>query len=465
MIPFNKNILPRLKGSYIVGGSIRDLLLGRTPIDYDIAVTGNPEQFAKQLMAKSDGHLVRLGKPGKMIIRVISGNLIFDITSLNGTSIEDDLNQRDFTINAIAYDLYSEEIIDCLGGLQDLADKKVRMVTNDIFKKDPVRLIRAYRIGACLNFEIEDTTAKTITSDTKLLKNIPGERMRAELLSMLGTSTSYLYLSQMATSGLLTAIFPDLDRLKGCFQNHYHHFDGFEHTLRAYGHLETLLNDPGKFLPDMSDKIHQYIDNNKPALIKCAILLHDIGKPLMKTLDGSGKCHFYGHARKSADMAQKISQGLRFSNLERQFIDGIIRNHMKPLSLFIAYEKKTLTQKGITRFYKKCGEYTPALLLTAIADTQAKQNKINHKNNAFMAFLKKMIFEYFYNFQPISNEPPLITGRDLIHVFGLKPSPLFRKFLDLVDDAKLTKTIKNRSEALELIREFLIRTSRNQTGS
>lgn len=455
MIPFNKNILPRLKGTYIIGGSVRDLLLGRTPTDYDIAVTGNPEQFAEKLIAKSDGHLVRLGKPGQMIIRVISGDLIFDITSLNGTSIEDNLNQRDFTINAIAYDLYSERIIDCLGGLQDLADKKVRMVSKEIFKKDPVRLIRAYRIGACLNFEIEAKTVTAITSYTKLLKNIAGERIRVELFTMLGTSTSYVYLSQMAISGLLTAIFPDLDRLKGCFQNHHHHFDGFEHTMRAYGHLETLLNDPGKILPDTSAKIHQYIHKNKPALIKCAILLHDIGKPLMKTLDSSGKCHFYGHARKSADMAQKISQRLRFSNHERQFIDGIIRNHMKPLSLFTAYEKKTLTQKGITRFYKKCGEYTPALLLSAIADTKAKQNKLNEKNKALKSFLKKMIFEYFYHYQPISDEPPLVTGRDLIHVFGLTPSPLFRKILDLVDDAKLTKTIENRSEALELIKDVL----------
>lgn len=455
MIQFNKNILPRLKGTYIIGGSVRDLLLGRTPTDYDIAVTGNPEQYAKKIIAQSDGHLVRLGKPGRMTIRVISGDIIFDITSLNGTFIEGNLNQRDFTINAIAYDLYSEEIIDCLGGLRDLADKKVRMVSKEIFKKDPVRLIRAYRIGACLNFEIEAKTAKAIKSNTKLLKIIPGERIRVELFTMLGTSTSYLYLSQMAISGLLTAIFPDLDRLKGCFQSHYHHFDVFEHTMRAYGHLETILNDPGKILPDTSTKIHQYIDKNKPALIKCAILLHDIGKPLMKTLDSSGNCHFYGHARKSADMAQKISQRLRFSNHERQFIDGIIRNHMKPLSLFTAYEKKTLTQKSITRFYKKCGGYTPALLLAAIADTKAKQNLINQRNKAFKSFLKKMIFEYFYNYQPLSDEPPLITGRDLIHVFGLTPSPLFRKILDLVDDAKLTKIIKNRSEALELIRDVL----------
>jgi UTP:GlnB (protein PII) uridylyltransferase len=272
---------------------------------------------------------------------------------------------------------------------------------------------------------------------------------------MLETSTSYLYLSQMATGGLLTAIFPDLTRLKGCFQNHYHHFDVFEHTMRAYRHLETMLKEPGKILPDTSIKIRQYLSENRPALIKCAILLHDIGKPMVKTLDSSNKCHFYGHARKSADMAQKICQGLKFSNHEKQFIDGIIRNHMKPLSLFTACEKKTLTQKGISRFYKKCGNHTPALLWATLADLKAKKDNIDQKDRAFMSFLKKMIHDYFYSYQPLSQEPSLITGHDLIHVFGLSPSPLFKKILNLVDDAKLAGIINTRSEAIELVRDYL----------
>jgi len=455
MIQLKKDFLPRLKGTYVIGGSIRDLLLGRTPIDYDIAVTGNPEKFAKKIISKSAGHFVRIGKPGQMIFRVISADTIFDITPLNGISIEDDLKKRDFTVNAIAYDLFSEKIIDCLGGLQDLAGRKIRMISKEIFKKDPVRLIRAYRIAACLNFEIEPQTAGTIKLNVRLLKNIPGERIRAELFTMLDASKSYPYLSQMADSGLLFTIFPDLGRLKGCDQNNYHHFDVFEHTMRAYRHLETMLNDPGKVLPDTSIKIRQYLNKNRKALIKCAILLHDIGKPLVKTLDRNSKYHFYGHARKGADMAEKIGQRLRFSNHEKQFVDHIIRNHMKPLSLFTAYEKKTLTQKGISRFYKKCGDLAPALLLVATADVKAKKDKISQKNMGFISFIQKMIHDYFYIFQPLSQEPPLITGHDLIHMFGLTPSPLFKKILNLVDEAKFADTINNRSEAIKLVRDYL----------
>lgn len=455
MIPFNKDILPETKDTYIVGGTIRDLLLHRTPTDYDIAVTGDPENFAEKLAERTKGHVIKLGKPGQTTIRVASGDKIFDITSLNGTSIEDDLKKRDFTINAMAYHVYSEEVIDCLGGLQDLADKKIRMVSRKIFIKDPVRLIRAYRIGAHLNFRIESQTASTIKADAELIHNSAGERIRVELFSMLGTSKSYNYLSQMDNSRLLTEILPDLAPLKGCLQNRHHLYDVFEHTMKAYDHLEILLNELKKVLPDTFTQIRQYVDKNRPALIKCAILLHDIGKPLVKSTDSNGRSHFYGHARKSADLAQKISQKLRFSNHEKQFIDFIIRNHMKPLFLFTAHEKKILTQKSLTRFYKKCGDITPALLLHAIADIKAKQNGTHQRNRALIGFAKKMIYDFFNRFKPVSNEPPLITGHDLIKVFGLTPSPLFKKILDLVDEAKLTHTIKNRAEALALVKEYL----------
>ena len=455
MIHFNPDIFPQKKGAYIIGGSIRDLLLDRIPTDYDIAVKENPKKFAEKMAKNISGRLVRMGKPGQMIIRVVSDDHIFDITSLNGCSIENDLKKRDFTINAMAYDLSSGEIIDCLGGLRDLADKKVRMVSTDIFRKDPIRLIRAYRIGACLNFEIESQTASIIRAYAKLIKNSAGERIRGEIVKMLRTSKSYYYLSQMDDAGLLTAIFPDLDGLKGCLQNSHHLYDVFEHTMQAYHHLETILNNPAGLLPDTCIQIRRYIDEDITVLLKYAILLHDIGKPFVTNIDNRGTIHFYGHSRESADLAQKISQKLRFSNREKRFIDFIIRNHSNPLFLFTAYQKKTLTHKGVTRFFIKCGENTPALLLHTLADIMAKRDKPNQTNKAFIGFAKEMIHDFFYSFKPKIKEPPLITGRDLIHEFELTPSPLFKSILNLVEEEKLTNKIKSRDEALTLVRDYL----------
>ncbi len=455
MLQFIKSILPRQKGAYIIGGSIRDLLLGRVPADYDIAFAGNPEKFAKKILALSGGHFVRLGKSDQVIFRVISDGMIFDIASLNGASVEEDLKKRDFTVNAIAYDLYSEKIIDCLGGLKDLADKKVRMVSYNIFQKDPVRLIRAYRIGACLNFKIESQTTDAIALHIKLLKNIAGERIRAELFSMLDASASYRYLTQMANNGLLGEVFPGFSRLKGCYQKYRHPSDLLEHTLRSFEHIEIMMNKPEDILPDISQNICRYIEKIKPALIKCAILIHDIGKPLTKTIDRNGKYRFYGHALKSAGMAQAIGQKLRFSNQEQRFIHGIVRHHRIPLYLFKAYEKKASVKKGTIRFYKKCSDITPAVLLVAMADTQAKQDKMTSQGTNMILFLKMMLYDYFTNYRLLNAKPPLITGHDLIHVFGLAPSPLFKKILELVDEAKLTHAVNNRSEALDLVKRYL----------
>ena len=455
MLQFIKSILPRQKGVYIIGGSIRDLLLGRVPADYDIACAENPEKFAKKILARSGGHFVRLGKSDQVIFRVISDSMIFDIASLNGASIEEDLKKRDFTVNAIAYDLYSEKIIDCLGGLKDLADKKVRMVSNNIFQKDPVRLIRAYRIGACLNFKIESRTTDAIALHIKLLKNIAGERIRAELLSMLEASASYPYLTQMANNGLLGEVFPGFSRLKGCCQNDRHPSDLLEHTLRSFEHLEIILNKPEDILPGISGNIGRYIEKTKPALIKCAILIHDIEKPLTKTIDSNGKCRFYGHALKSARLTQAIGQKLRFSNQEQRFIHCIVRYHMIPLYLFKAYEKKTSIKKSVIRFYKKCSDITPAVLLAAMADTKAKQDKIMCQDSSIISFLKMLLDDYLSNYRLVNAKPSLINGHDLIRVFGLSPSPLFKKILELVDEAKLTHAVSNRSQALELVKNYL----------
>jgi tRNA nucleotidyltransferase/poly(A) polymerase len=225
--------------------------------------------------------------------------------------------------------------------------------------------------------------------------------------------------------------------------------------MKAYSHLETILNDLDKILPDTSIPMRQYLDEKKTVLLKYAILMHDIGKPWAKTVDNRGKIHFYGHPRKSADMAQKISQKLKFSNFEKRFVDFIIRNHLNPLFLFTAMQKKMLTHKGITRFFIKCGDITPAVLLHTLADTQAKRDTPNQANKAFICFVTDMIRNFFYDYNCKIKEPPLITGRDLIHEFGLTPSPLFKTILNLVQEEKLSGTIKSRSKALAWVRDYL----------
>ncbi|MBC8200285.1 MAG: CCA tRNA nucleotidyltransferase [Desulfobacteraceae bacterium] len=458
MIQINSNIIPKTKNAYLVGGSIRDVLLGLSPIDYDIAVLGNPEQFAKNIASKTSGRIIIMGKPGAAsggIIRVVSDDKIFDISSINDASIEDDLNQRDFTINAIAYSLSSGRIIDPLGGIQDLADKKIRMVSKQAFIKDPIRMIRAYRICALLNFKIDPQTVSAIKKDAKLIKNSAGERIRTELFKILLSYKAYYYLSQMANAGLLREILPELDALKGCMQNRYHSYDVFDHTMKAFCCLERILNNYSEYIPEIYNQNIKQLNKNKEYLLKFAILLHDIGKPAARSIDSQGNIHFYGHGKKGADMANKISKRLKLSTSERYYIDFIVRNHIRPLFLFISHQKKILTKKSITRFFIKCGDNTPALLLHTIADIQGKGNREDIKDAVFIEFAKAMLLRFFSDFMPEKIKPPLITGYDLIHEFGLTPSPLFKKILKIVQEERLSDKINTRQEALRLAKKIL----------
>jgi hypothetical protein len=259
----------------------------------------------------------------------------------------------------------------------------------------------------------------------------------------------------MDETGLLASIFPDLKRLKGCVQNRHHHYDVFEHTMKAYDCLEMIINDLAHFFPNTAMPIYNHIDENKIAFLKCAILLHDIGKPSVKTLDKGDIVHFYGHAKKSADMARNIGKRLKFAARETNFIDFIIRNHMRPLFLFAAHQKKALKRRGLTRFFIKCGDDTPYLLLHTIADIMSKRYDVTKKKESFISFIENVMDDFFNKFKPKSKTPPLISGYDLIHVFNLPPSPLFKTILNMVQEAKLENRIQSRGDALSIVREFL----------
>jgi len=210
MLNFDPNIFPKTEGAYIVGGSLRDLFLDQSPSDFDIAVLGDAEQFAREIALNTHGHMVELGKHDQRIIRIVSDDKIYDISPVTGTSIEKDLEKRDFTINAMAYNLYSGKVTDNFGGMDDLFNKKIRMVSKGVFRNDPVRLLRAFRIGASMNFEIDPQTESIIGQDAGLIRNSAGERIRTELFKMFQIPRSHHYLCIMADTGLLFEIFPEL---------------------------------------------------------------------------------------------------------------------------------------------------------------------------------------------------------------------------------------------------------------
>jgi tRNA nucleotidyltransferase/poly(A) polymerase len=457
MISFDMSFIPKKKGVYLVGGSLRDALLGRRPLDYDIVVRENPLAFATQIAKHRNGRLIFMGKPGRQLIRVVFKNALWDISTMKGDAIEEDLIHRDFTINALAYETATGKLIDILGGLGDFKKCRIRMVSASIFEKDPLRLLRAYRLAASLGFQLEPSTDACIKRDAHLIRRAAGERIRDELFKILSIPDSFTFISQMKASGLLLELLPELGALKGRCRNRHHAYDGLEHTLKAFCALEALLKNVGSQFPEYAGHLNHWFNHRKKPLLKCAVLLHDIGKPSCETRDNCGNTHFLGHQKTGSILAEKIGRRLRFANDEIHYIVFMVRNHLRPLSLFIARQNQALTDRGIARFFMKCEKHSLDILLHAVADIQAKKMTVEDSGaKAFTGFIQELVHRYFTRYIPVHSAPSIICGRDLMETLHLKPSPLFKTILSRVAEARLAGDIGNRDEALALAHEIAL---------
>lgn len=453
-LPLPSNVLAQTSGAYLVGGSVRDLICGRRPADYDIAVIHNAKGYAQKLAAKLKGRMVAIGKQDFPLYRVVKTPLIIDVTPVKGKDIAADLSDRDFTINALACELSTGNVIDTTGGVADIEQGVVRMVSAQAFQKDPVRLVRAYRMAARFDYHIESTTADTIASRATDIQSCAGERVWTELALILACPNSFHQIQQMVQSGLLTAIFPELSPLKGCHQSEPHHLDVFEHTLLAFQSLEKLLSHPPEQLNVQMLELIQTFPIEQQALLKLALLLHDVGKANQRTIDDLGKIHFYGHASASAKMAEPILQRLRLSKRQANWVEFIIANHSRPHDLFLLKQKENLTPKAIGNFLRHCGADTPHLTLHAIADNLGKDLADGCQPDALLAFFNQLLDAYFKTAEP-KESPPLLGGQDLMATFNLKPSPLIGALMKGIEEARLAGTISHRRQALEWANNYL----------
>lgn len=441
------------KTVYLVGGSVRDLIRGAVPTDYDVVVIGDPRAYAERLAGQIKTRVIELGGDRHTVYHLVSGKISIDITAAKGPDIEQDLLQRDFTINAMACSLADGRVVDVTTGLVDLSGGMVRMISPAVFQEDPVRLIRAYRMAATLGFRIDAETAGAIARQAALIRQSAGERVWGELRQILTTPGSHDQISAMARSSLLIAILPQLAQLKGCQQNRHHAHDVLDHTLQALTALEAIIEDPAPHFPAQAVQCIDEMDAGTRAILKLALLLHDVGKPDSRSVDASGRAHFYGHAKQSALLAQVIGRRLKLSNQDRGLLHFLVLYHQRPLSLFLSANRDfvRLPPKALGRFLRQSGSRTPLLLLHALADHLGK----GVAPDGMAAFIKLLMTAYFERMHP--PQMPLLNGNELMEAFGLPPSPLIGELLRRVEQASLAGTIRNRKEAMAWVATFLIK--------
>ncbi len=485
------------KQGYIVGGFIRDWLLGRQTNDVDIAVDGNALNIAKDVAKKLGGKFVLLDEANgiaRVVITEEEQQWHLDFSSFSG-DIETDLARRDFTINAIATKLGQLRhcfaspsllatpsarnfgsglrltamplLIDPFSGRDDLENKIVRAVSDQIFEADAARLLRAVRLAAELDFTIEPETESLIRRYSQSITKVPGERVREELLRLLAPPRAAYWLRYLDQLGLLLALIPELRESKGVEQPTVHFWDVFDHSLQTVAAVESLIRESDweygsqglLTTAPWSDIIEAHLSqeishgSNRKVLLKLGGLLHDIAKPRTKSIDDTGRARFLGHTKQGAAMTASILEKLRFSHREINLVEKLVYHHLRPVQMA---NKEMPTQRAIYRYFRDTDDAGIDILILALADYLASRGPlVNREEWKRHCQLMNYILTEHDKQQAKILPPKLVNGHDLINIFGLTPGPLIGELLAIVHEAQASGELSAREEALALVQKEL----------
>ncbi len=469
--------------AYLVGGYVRDRLLGRVCQDIDFAVKGEAMALAIAVADRWKGAFVPLDQErdtARAVLRDRKGRRLYvDFARLQGDSLEADLSLRDFTIDAIAFDPDKASLIDPHQGQRDLQNGVVRAVSKTVFQDDPLRTLRAVRLAVQLGMTIEPQTEEWIRRDAPLLPSVSAERIRDELSKIVARPGAAYNLRHLDNLGLLATLIPELEATKGVEQSPPHYLNVFEHTLETVGHLEKLcvclaqecgiqteaLQVAFWSLHPFSEQLCAHLSRPmadgrlRLTLLKIVALLHDLGKPSTASRDENGRLRFFGHEREGAILAAEILRRLRFSADEVKAARTIIANHMRPPQL-AAQEK--LTARAIYRFFRDTGQAGVDTLLLYLADHLATWGPnlppaLWRKQVEMATSLLSACYER--HTQAIA-PPKLIGGHDLMEQFGLEQGPHLGELLEMVREAQAAGEVRSREEALQLVENTLANQSR-----
>ncbi len=468
--------------AYIVGGLVRDVLLGRDTADIDFAVASDALEVAPKVATALSGKYVLLDRVNRVgrVVLVDKGapsteaQWELDFSTFKG-NIKQDLARRDFTIDAMAIDLsqfgkgFSDiQLIDPFNGRGDLSQRVIRVVAETAFESDAVRLLRAVRLAAELGFSIDKKTEALIRRYAYLISSIAGERVREELLRLLAIPDAGQFLPYLDELGLLTAVFPELAGTKGVEQPKEHSWNVFEHSLKTVIAVDFLLRQgaweyaSGEVLAaaPWSAVLAQHFDrevnsgSTRRLLLKLAALLHDVAKPQTKAIDAGGRLRFLGHAKEGAAIAANILERLRFSAKEVKLVETVVRHHLRPGQMS---HDELPSRRAIYRYFRDTGEAGIDILFLSLADHLATRGThliLSHWQEHIQV-VEYVLSQRFHE-EGIVRPPRLVDGHDLIKTFAMSPGPKIGEILEAVREAQASGELTTRQEALDYIRDCLL---------
>lgn len=448
--------------AYAVGGCVRDAMLGRTPEDWDITTSAKPLEV-KALFRKTIDTGLQHGT-----ITVMMNGEGYEVTTyrIDGeyedgrhpkevaftTNLKMDLERRDFTINAMAYNDRSG-LVDEFDGVGDLKKGIIRCVgdAGQRFDEDALRMLRAVRFSGQLGFVIEPDTLRAMEARIQNLEKISAERIRVEMTKLL-ISPNPGTIRVAYTAGMTKVFLPELDRMMTCEQqNHHHCYTVGEHSIHGIERIQSLMagekqNELSGYAGEKLRKLCASLDKKQYTMLVLTMLLHDVAKPAVMTLDDNGEGHFYGHPEKSAAMAHSILKRLTYDN---DTIDTVVR-----LIRYHDYRMEN-TMRAVRRAASKIGRDIMWMeFAVQYADVLAQSPDTISAKTAKLDSCMKKYEEIEEKNQPLCVKDLAVNGRDLMQE-GIKPGPQLGKLLQGLLETVLEEPERNtKEELLVLVKEL-----------
>ena len=445
--------------AWVVGGTVRDALLGRALEDLDIVVATDSAAAAKALADVTAGHVFELSEEfaaSRVVARDHSWQA--DVTAMRGGSIEGDLALRDFTVNAIAVPLSDGELIDPHRGEADLDRRLLRAVTDASFRDDPLRTMRMARLACELDFEVEERTVELARQEAAALDRVSPERCYYELRALVSSRAPLAGLELMDRAGLVAALLPELEALKGVEQNPYHHLDVWGHTLEVLGRLVEIERDPAEVFGRQAEAVSRELELpladglTRWQALRLGALLHDIGKPATRAVSPEGRVLFWGHDELGARMSREIAGRLRASAATAEFLAHIALHHLR---LGFLVHRRPLSRRDVYGYLRACEPVELEVTVLTAADRLATRGE-RTRDTAIEGHLELAGELAAEALAWRANPPrPPVTGDELMEALGLRPGPKVGRLLEGLREAAFAGEVRSREHAFELARAGL----------
>jgi tRNA nucleotidyltransferase/poly(A) polymerase len=468
--------------TYLVGGPVRDLLLGRQTHDLDVMVRTGGLDLARRLADRVGGAFVALDiqrDTGRAVFREPQGQvLLVDCAAWRADSLAQDLRLRDFTLNALAVQLLDgpAPVIDVVGGLEDIQHHLIRVVSPRSLPDDPLRGLRAVRLAAelaPLGFRLENETENQLVRYAHQLDLVAPERVRDELVRIVDIEKPGLWLQLAADLGQMAVVLPELEVLRGVGQSDPHRWGVFEHTLRTVDGVAWLeawcddqarLSNPAQVTVDRMlmpyrERLRTHLAQGEGAslrnwahLLRWAALCHDWGKPstrqVEKTPEGDVRVRFLGHEAVGADLTAKALRRLRFNEAEVRRVGAVVTNHMHPCSL--AQARRGPSRRAVFRYYRATGNAGVDVALLSLADHWATYGTGAADSDflRLLAVVTRLLQDFFDHHAQVVSPSRLVDGNDLMAALGLSSGPEIGALLLAIGEAQADGDVKTREQAL-----------------